>query len=173
MIQGRKIRASLSENIPMLVSHEDLNQFENGIINWGDQAEAINQLVMSYEFPMHLAEKQTVNKRKFLQDLHEKYANVKFPKYSSEYTRKNTYIPFRDPTKQSKLADSIESPKPSAEPESPKSPIATISSPIAGPSKPSNNNDERDSPESPFEDIVSDSDEDILQIDLEADKTVE
>lgn len=187
MILGRKIRASLSENIPMLVSHEHLDKFENGIVNWNQEAEAINELVTTFEFPMHLAENQKVKKNKFLENLHKKYENVEFPKYSSDYTRKNIYVPYS--RKRTSLADTCESPKPSSSKKSkvnesielPKSsdnsPKKTVSTIISQQASTSTKSDviteERESPESPFEDIVSDSDEEVLQIELDADKNIE
>lgn len=185
MILGRKIRASLSENIPMLVSYEHFDKFENGIVKWNEEAEAINELVTTFEFPMHLAENQKVKKNKFLENLHKKYENVEFPKYSSDYTRKNIYVPYSK--KRTSLADTIESPKPSSESptkttsskrakllESIESPKSSECIPQASTSTKYNNiPEERDSPESPFEDILSDSDEEVLQIELEADKNLE
>ena len=172
MIQGRKVRATLSENIPMLVSHEDLKKFENGIINWGNEAEAINQLVMTYEFPMHLAERKTVNKRDFLESLHKKYENVNFPKYESAFTKEHIHKPYKNPAKRAKLAESNASPKESDSIENDE--VSSINlPPKAAPSKPINDPEVRDSPESPFEDIVSDSDEEVLQIDLDAATAVE
>ena len=172
MIQGRKVRATLSENIPMLVSHEDLNKFENGIINWGNEAEAINQLVMTYEFPMHLAERKTVNKRDFLESLHKKYENVNFPKYESAFTKEHIHKPYKNPAKRAKLAESNASPKESDSIENDEVSLINLP-PKAAPSKPINDPEVRDSPESPFEDIVSDSDEEVLQIDLDAATAVE
>lgn len=171
-IQSRQVRASLSENIPMLVSHEDLDRFENGIITWGDEAEAINQLVMTYEFPMHLAERKTVNKRDFLQQLHKKYEKVNFQKYESAFTREHVHKPYKNPAKRTKLAESNASPKESDSMENDEVSIINFP-PKAETSKPINVPEVRDSPESPFEDIVSDSDEEILQINLDAENAVE
>lgn len=170
-IHDRKVRASLSENIPMLVAHEDLNRFPNGIINWGEEAESINQLVMTFQWPMHLAERQVVNNKELLKKLHKKYENVEFDKYSSEYTKKNIYVPFENPAKRAKLAENDPS----------KEPVASHSKDIPAKSHPpkieipkvTSIPEVRDSPESPFEDIMSDSDEEVLRIDLEADTVVE
>ena len=166
MIQGRKVRAALSENIPMLVSHEDLHRFENGIINWSEEAEAINQLVMTFQFPMHLAEHQTIDNRALVKKLHKKYENVEFKKYSSDYTRKNIHVPFPNPAKRTKLLDSEEPPAKVNKTLSKDVPVA-VQPPKAAANKSTVVEEVRDSPESPFEDIVSDSDEDILRIDLE------
>ena len=77
-IQQKQIRATISENIPMLVAMEDLHLFSNGIVPWNQETEAINQLVITFEFPGYLNSNNRVDNKKLLKDLYEKY-HEKYP----------------------------------------------------------------------------------------------
>lgn len=77
-IQQRAIRATLSENIPMLVALEDENILATGIVKWDQQAEALNQLIITYEWPGYLNHDKRVDNKRLLKDLYDKY-HQKYP----------------------------------------------------------------------------------------------
>jgi hypothetical protein len=77
-IQRHKIRATLSENLPMLVNLEDAHFLENGIVPWNQEAEALNQLIITYEWPGYLQHHTKVDNKRLIKDLYDKY-HKKYP----------------------------------------------------------------------------------------------
>ena len=151
-LQQNKFRASLSENVPMLVATEDLDRFKNGIVDWDKEAEAINQLIITFEFPGFLNCQQKVDNRKLVKDLHKKYDNVNLGASTSSSLLKRRQIIPPGGSKKKKTSDLGEKSKeidkqvePQAEAEE-----------SAGKST---------------ETVTAESEDDVLRIDLEADMT--
>ena len=76
IIQQKPIRATLSENIPMLVAMEDAHFLENGIVQWNQEAEALNQLITTYEWPGFLNSDKKVDNKNLIKNLYEKYHKI-------------------------------------------------------------------------------------------------
>jgi hypothetical protein len=85
-VQQKQIKATISENIPMLVAMEDVHLFENGILPWNNDAEAINQLIITYEFPGYLNCNNRVDNKKLLKELYDKY-HEKYPVLGDEKSK--------------------------------------------------------------------------------------
>lgn len=152
IIQQKPIRATLSENIPMLVAMEDSHFLENGIVQWNQEAEALNQLITTYELPGLLNSDKRVDNKKLIKNLYEKYHKIYPGKDTSESSKTfvNDHKILVNPRKDSTGAKLN------------KTPVETEKSNDATNAK------QGESSKSTVE-TPADSDEDVLQIDLDAD----
>ncbi|KAL7045547.1 hypothetical protein ACKWTF_002257 [Chironomus riparius] len=153
IIQQKPIRATLSENIPMLVAMEDAHFLESGIVQWNQEAEALNQLITTYEWPGFLNSDKRVDNKKLIENLYEKYHKVYPGKNTAESSKAflNNHKILVNPREDANGTEVNETPAIENE----KSIDATIA--------------EQGESSKATTEIDTDSDDNVLHIDLEAD----